>query len=77
MPLVEENWQTKRSTVRARTKFVFNNDLFSDVKFVVLKSDGESESRQVIPAHKIVLSIAEFRQRRILQQRHSTYIKKN
>ena len=53
----QENWQTKRPTIRERTKFVFNNDLFSDVKFVVRKSDGESESKQVIPAHKFVLSI--------------------
>ena len=57
MPLVEENWQTTGSNLRERTKFVFNNDLFSDVKFVVRKSDGESEGKQVIPAHKFVLSI--------------------
>ena len=57
MPLVEENWQTARPTIRERTKFMFDNDLFSDVKFVVRKSDGESESKQVIPAHKFVLSI--------------------
>ena len=54
---VQENWQTKRSTIRERTKSMFNNDLFSDVKFVVRKSNGESESKQVIPAHKFVLSI--------------------
>ena len=36
---------------------MLNNDLFSDVKFVVRTSDGESESKQVIPAHKFVLSI--------------------
>ena len=36
---------------------MLNNDLFSDVKFVVHNSDGESESKQVIPAHKFVLSI--------------------
>ena len=36
---------------------MLNNDLFSDVKFVVRKSDGEIESKQVIPAHKFVLSI--------------------
>ncbi|XP_044179965.1 BTB/POZ domain-containing protein 6-like isoform X1 [Acropora millepora] len=54
-----ETWQTKRSTIRERTKFMLNNDLFSDVKFVVRKSDseGESESKKVIPAHKFVLSI--------------------
>ena len=38
---------------------MLNNDLFSDVKFVVRKSEseGESESEKVIPAHKFVLSI--------------------
>ena len=38
---------------------MLNNDLFSDVKFVVRKSDseGESESKKVISAHKFVLSI--------------------
>ena len=38
---------------------MFNNDLFSDVKFVVQKAaaQSESESKQVIPAHKFVLSI--------------------
>ena len=54
---VQENWQTKRSTIRERTKFMLNNHLFSDVKFVVRKSDCESESKKVIPAHKFVLSI--------------------
>ena len=51
------NWQKTRTTVRERTMFMLNNDLFSDVKFVVRQSDGESESKQVIPAHKFVLSI--------------------
>ena len=37
---------------------MFNNDLFSDVKFVVRQSDGESECKRVIPAHKFVLSIS-------------------
>ena len=54
---VQENWQTKRPTIRERTKFMLSNRLFSDVKFVVRKSDGESESKQVIPGHKFVLSI--------------------
>ena len=34
---------------------MLNNNLFSDVKFVVR---GESETKQVIPAHKFVLSIS-------------------
>ena len=38
---------------------MFNNDLYSDVKFVVPQNaDVESESKQVIPAHKFVLSIS-------------------
>ena len=42
---VEENWQTARQTVRERTKFMLNNDLYSNVKtFVVRNNDGESES---------------------------------
>jgi len=54
---VEDNWQTTRPTIKERTKFMLNNVLFSDVKFVVRKSDDESESKEVISAHKFVLSI--------------------
>ena len=58
MSVGDENWQTTRSTIRERAKFVFNNDRLSDIKFVVRKMDGESESKQEIPAHKFVLSIS-------------------
>ena len=58
MAVVEENWQTKRSTIVERTTFIFNNELLSDVKFVVPASTGESESKKVIPAHKFVLAIS-------------------
>ena len=58
MAAIEENWQTKRSTVVERTTFIFNNELLSDVKFVVPVSIGESESKMVIPAHKFVLAIS-------------------
>ena len=38
---------------------MFNNHLFSDVKFVVRGGhNSQSESKQVIPAHKFVLSIS-------------------
>ena len=37
---------------------MFNNNLFSDVKFALQLANGESESKQVIPAHKFVLSIS-------------------
>ena len=36
---------------------MLNNDRLSDVKFVAAKSNGESESKQVIPAHKFILAI--------------------
>ena len=58
MSVAEKNWQTTRPTIRERTKFIFNNHRFSDVKFVVRKTDVEIESKQVIPAHKFVLSIS-------------------
>ena len=61
MSVVRENWQIARPAVRDRSKFIFNNDLFSDVKFVTGKKDSESRRgkrrKQVIPAHKLVLSI--------------------
>jgi len=54
--LAKKSWQTVRPTIRERSKFMFNNELFSDVKFVA--RGPESESKQVIPAHKFVLSIS-------------------
>jgi len=57
MSVVKENWQTTRPTIRERSKFMFNNDLFSDVKFVIKRADDKSGSKQVIPAHRFVLSI--------------------
>ena len=58
--MIEKNWQTTKPTIRERSKHMFNNDLFSDVKFVVRRGvNGESESKQVIPAHtEFVLSIS-------------------
>ena len=61
--VTEENWQTARTTIRERSRFILNSDLFSDVKFVIGRTDGESKlirskrSKQVIPAHKLVLAI--------------------
>ena len=53
----ETNWQTARPNIRERAKFMLNNDRLSDVKFVAANSNGESESKQVIPAHKFILAI--------------------
>ncbi|PFX16003.1 BTB/POZ domain-containing protein 6 [Stylophora pistillata] len=50
-------WLTAKASIRDRIKFVFNNDLLSDVKFIVWDTDGESRKR-VIPGHKFVLSIS-------------------
>ena len=36
---------------------MLNNDRLSDVKFVAANTNGESESKQVIPAHKFILAI--------------------
>ena len=36
---------------------MLNNDHLSDVKFVASKNDGQSESKQVISAHKFILAI--------------------
>ena len=54
---VETNWQTARPTIRERARFILNNDRLSDVKFIATKSNCESESKQVIPAHKFILAI--------------------
>ena len=61
MATFDDNWQTKRPTISERTKFIFNNELLSDVKFVVPASLNESETRKSqksIPAHKFVLAIS-------------------
>ena len=56
--MANDHWQTECSTISERTKFIFNNELLSDVKFIVPASNSnESESRKMIPAHKFVLAI--------------------
>ena len=58
MARFDDNWQTKCSTISDRTKFIFNNELLSDVKFVVPVLNSESESQKMIAAHKFVLAIS-------------------
>ncbi|KAK1785253.1 hypothetical protein P4O66_018651 [Electrophorus voltai] len=48
----EYNWQATKSSVKERFAFLFNNELLSDVKFVV----GKGRQAQRIPAHKFVLA---------------------
>ena len=54
----ENFWQaTARSTIRERCQAIFNQELLSDVKFIVQDSQGVSKSK-TIPAHKYVLAIS-------------------
>ena len=57
----EDYWSaTTRCTIKERCKFLFNNELLSDVKFQVLERDAEGGSKSVkkIPAHKFLLAIS-------------------
>lgn len=49
-----------RPAISRRTAFLFNNELLSDVKFVVLKYNERRNKRcrMEIPAHKFILSIS-------------------
>lgn len=46
------NWQGTKATMRERIAFLFNNEILSDVTFLV----GRGAQQQRIPAHKLVLS---------------------
>lgn len=48
------NWQSSHGTVKDRIVFLFNNEVLSDIHFVLGKGTSE---QQCIPAHKFVLSI--------------------
>ncbi|KAM7449039.1 hypothetical protein ABFA07_003037 [Porites harrisoni] len=48
-------WQTARGTIRERCEAVFNQELLSDVKFVVRDCRGGSKT---IPTHKFMLAIS-------------------
>ena len=49
----EERWQTSKSTLLERNKYMFNNPVISDIKFAFPNHD-----KRVIPAHKYVLAIS-------------------
>lgn len=60
--VVGENWQALRPTIRERSAYLFNNELLSDVNFVVKSSSDKDHSsvkkcKMVIPGHKFVLAI--------------------
>ena len=47
------NWQATKMTVKERLTFLFNNNILSDVTFIV----GRDVHQQRIPAHRFVLSV--------------------
>ncbi|XP_026734863.1 BTB/POZ domain-containing protein 6-like isoform X1 [Trichoplusia ni] len=51
---LDPNWQATKPTVRERNAAMFNNQLMSDITFIV----GGPGHTQVIPAHKYVLATA-------------------
>ncbi|XP_055375451.1 BTB/POZ domain-containing protein 6-B isoform X2 [Condylostylus longicornis] len=48
----DPNWQATKATVLERNAAMFNNELMSDIKFVV----GSDDNIQTIPAHKYILA---------------------
>ncbi|XP_022783946.1 BTB/POZ domain-containing protein 6-like [Stylophora pistillata] len=54
--VIGEFWQENCLTLLDRTKFIFNKELLSDVKFVV--PAASSNVRRMIPAHKLILAIS-------------------
>ncbi|XP_071794212.1 BTB/POZ domain-containing protein 1-like [Asterias amurensis] len=50
---IQYNWQSSKTSVKERFAFMFNNEILSDVHFLV----GKGMNTQRIPAHKFVLSV--------------------
>lgn len=53
----DPNWQSTKSSVRERNAAMFNNDLMSDITFIVGIAGSSSSSIQRVPAHKYVLAV--------------------
>ena len=49
----DDQWQINHSSLRDRNKYMFNRELFSDVRFLVGRADKTS-----IPAHRYILAIS-------------------
>lgn len=58
MSTENENWQNARATIRERCSFLYNNVIMSDVNFIVRVGNADGERKQVIHAHKFLLSIS-------------------
>ena len=50
------NWQASKTSVRERNAAMFNNELISDITFIVGQKGSSFSSQQRIPAHKYVLA---------------------
>ncbi|XP_034116421.1 BTB/POZ domain-containing protein 6-B [Drosophila albomicans] len=51
----DPNWQASKATVLERNAAMFNNELLSDVRFIV-GGDFDFDPNQTIPAHKYILA---------------------
>lgn len=49
----DDQWQINHSSLLDRNKYMFNRELFSDVRFLVGRADKTS-----IPAHRYILAIS-------------------
>ena len=49
----DDQWQTSRRSLRERNKYMFTRELFSDVRFLVGRTEKTS-----IPAHRYILAIS-------------------
>lgn len=45
------NWQATKPTIKLRLEYLFNNELLSDITFIV------GRERKQIPSHKFILSV--------------------
>ncbi|KAK3740881.1 hypothetical protein QZH41_003476 [Actinostola sp. cb2023] len=50
----DTDWQTTKRTIRERCQFMFNNELLSDITFIV----GKKEAKKSVSAHKFLLAIS-------------------
>lgn len=68
-PSINGRWQAEKCTVLQRNKFMFGNELMSDIKFE-FPPNTERTTTVTIPAHKYVLAISSavfLRQLAVLQ----------
>lgn len=49
----DDQWQINHSSLRDRNKYMFNREMFSDVRFLVGRADKTS-----VPAHRYILAIS-------------------